>query len=113
MTERTGSAVSESLISLIRRMLQSDKSASSEGVAIYTSFGIVRGRITRASVPLDGDRVASADLLHSHSPDLLEVEDATVEHYANHLAAARYDRLFINVTDIRSFALADFTLPVY
>ena len=112
MTDRTGSAVSESLISLIRRMLQSDKSASSEGVAIYTSFGIVRGRITRASVPSGGNDVAP-DLLHPHSPDLLEVEDATVEHYANHLAAAKYDRLFINVTDIRSFALADFTSSVY
>src|SRR5262249_3934278 len=107
------STVSESLINLIRRMLQSDKTAYSEGVAIYTSFGVVRGRITRASVPSDGNDNAPADLLHPHSPDLLEIEDVTVEHYANHLAAARYDRLFISVSDIRSFALADFSSAVY
>ncbi|HZS46712.1 MAG TPA: hypothetical protein VFC63_16685 [Blastocatellia bacterium] len=111
--ERASTGVSGSLISLIKRMLESDKSASSEGVAIYTSFGIVRGRITRASVPVYDHQDDAADLLHPHSPDLLEIEDAIVEHYANHLAAARYDRLFINVSDIRSFAVVDFNSTSY
>jgi hypothetical protein len=99
--------IGESLLGLIGRMLKSDKSLLSEGVVIYTSYGICRGRISRSNLPADGANAVSSDLLHLRSPVLLEVEDATVEHYANHLAAGRYERLFVNVNDICSFALTD------
>jgi len=95
----------ESLLGLIGRLLKSDKSLLSEGVVIYSSFGIIRGRISRSNLPSESTDGASSDLLHLHSPVLLEVEEATVEHYANHLAAGRYERLFVNVNDICSFAL--------
>jgi len=107
MAEVVASSIGESLLGLIGRMLKSDKSLLSEGVAIYTSYGIVRGRISRSNLPSERMDGASSDLLHLHSPILLEVEDAVVEHYANHLAAARYDRLFLTVSDICSFALTD------
>ena len=107
MAELVADTIGESLLGLIGRMLKSDKSLLSEGVAIYTSYAIDRGRISRSNLPTDGVDSTSSDLLHLRSPVLLEVEDATVEHYANHLAAARYERLFVNVNDICSFALTD------
>jgi hypothetical protein len=107
MAELIADSIGESLLGLIGRMLKSDASLLSEGVAIYTSYGIVRGRISRSNLLPEGTDGGSSDLLHLHSPVLLEVEDATVEHYANHLAAARYERLFVNVNDICSFALTD------
>src|SRR5258708_6461359 len=111
MPEQIADSIGESLLGLIGRMLKSDKSLLSEGVAIYTSYGIVRGRISRLNTASDGIGVGSTDLLHLHSPVLLEVEDVTVEHYANHLAGARYDRLFVSVSDICSFALTGVNLP--
>ena len=72
MSEQTLSTVGESILGLIQRMLQSDKSVVSEGVTIYTSFGIVRGRITRSSLPLPGEMDLPPDLLHPHTPTCLK-----------------------------------------
>ena len=105
MSNSVVNSMGESLLGLIGRLLKSDKSLLSEGVVIYSSFGIIRGRISRSNLPSESTDGASSDLLHLHSPVLLEVEEATVEHYANHLAAGRYERLFVNVNDICSFAL--------
>ena len=113
MIDQQPPSIGESLIRLVRQSLQSDRSALAEGVEIYTSFGVVRGRISRAMIQGEAKTPSSADSLHLHTPHVIEVEEVTVEHYANHLAAAHYDRLFISTADVRSFALVQFNSAAY
>lgn len=105
MAQSLGKSVADTLISLVRQTMQSDKSVLAESLTVYTSFGVVRGRISRTMLQAESKGELAADALHIKTPEIIEVEDVMVEHYANHLAAAHYDRLFISTVDIRGFAL--------
>jgi hypothetical protein len=37
-------------------------------------------------------------------PDILELEDVTIEHYSNHLPTATFDRLFVRLAEVQGFA---------
>jgi hypothetical protein len=37
--------------------------------------------------------------------EVIELNDVTVEHYSNHLANATFDRLYVRLSDVLSFAL--------
>jgi hypothetical protein len=36
---------------------------------------------------------------------VLELSEASVEHYSNHLPTGAYDRLFVRVADVQGFAI--------
>jgi hypothetical protein len=40
-------------------------------------------------------------------PEVVEVHDAAVEHYSNHLPTATFNRLHVRVDDVRGFAVLD------
>lgn len=64
-------------------------------IVCYTSFGIVRGLLTRRA----SDGAGSDDWA------LIALNDAVVEHYSNHIPTEKYPQLFIKSADIRGFAL--------
>lgn len=102
----------EELLRVLHDAMEQDESQRTWAVTVYTSFGILRGHIRRATVEGDGMPVhspQSADpvLLRAWSPAVIELEDAEVEHFYNHLSTASYRTLFVSVSDIRGFAFAD------
>jgi hypothetical protein len=39
------------------------------------------------------------------TPDAIELNDVSVEHYSNHLPTAAFDRLYVRLSDIQGFAM--------
>jgi hypothetical protein len=98
MNEVNLTAPADALIHLLKSSLIADGAQSSPQVVLYTSFGVVRGRISHAfAQSLRGEE--------SSSRQVIELNDATVEHYSNHLAAATFSRLYIRLKDAHGFAL--------
>lgn len=86
------------LASLLRNALSYDKSPASRHIVLYASFGVVKGRTTLAFAGSTG--AAPED----SASQILELVDATVEHYSSHLPTASFDRLYVRFSDIRAFA---------
>lgn len=88
-------------------MLKSSLSASGEQafghLVLYTSFGVVRGRI---GLTFAQGLISDGAGTESDAPlEVIEINDVTVEHYSNHLANANFDRLYVRLSDVLSFAL--------
>jgi hypothetical protein len=67
---------------------------------LYLPFGIVRGQILAA------DPAAAAAAL-SGTQGMVEIRQANVEHYSNHLPTGRYSSLFVNLQQISGFSITD------
>jgi hypothetical protein len=65
---------------------------------LYSPFGIVRGEIT-------GKSVEAATQAPGEASGYLELRQAVVEHYSNHLPTGNYARLFINLRDVSGFVI--------
>jgi hypothetical protein len=77
--------------------------AEEEGaVVLYVSFGVVKGRLAPSLIREPSGR--NGDVLSS-TRSIIEITDATVEHYHSHLPTASFGRLFIRTGDIHGFAL--------
>ena len=89
----------DALIALLRSSLSASGEQAFGHLVLYTSFGVVRGRIglTFAQDLISNDNAGA--------PEAVEVNDVTVEHYSNHLANATFDRLYVRLSDVLSFAL--------
>lgn len=73
----------------------------------YLPFGIVRGQIV---APEASPEAADADNTNTSSPEdslMIELRDAVVEHYSNHLPTGRYPRLHLRLSDISGCVLLD------
>jgi hypothetical protein len=98
----TGNA-GDMLIRLLRASLTPDGAPSFNQLVLYTSFGVVRGRIGYGF---------SQELMNAAQPGprlsetLVELNAVTVEHFSNHLANAVFDRLYVRLDDVRGFAFA-------
>ena len=79
----------------LEEMLGSVAANDMVGLLCYTSFGVVRGSYTPATTPAASSNVGR----------MIELRDAVVEHYSNHLPTGRYDQLFLSLTDIAGCAL--------
>jgi hypothetical protein len=98
MNEINLTAPADALIHLLRASLIADGAHSFPQIVIYTSFGVVRGRISHTfAQTLRGEQDSSREVI--------ELNDATVEHYSNHLAAASFSRLYVRLKDAHGFAL--------
>jgi hypothetical protein len=103
MNESKPGAPVDALIVLLRSSLTASGEQAFGQLVLYTSFGVVRGRIglTFAQGLIHRDEGAE-----SGAPqEVIEINDVTVEHYSNHLANANFDRLYVRLTDVLSFAL--------
>jgi hypothetical protein len=93
----------DALIALLKSSLSIDGSQPFGHLVLYTSFGVVRGRIglTFAQALIAKD--SEGETLAYH--EVIELNDVTVEHYSNHLANANFDRLYVRLSDVLGFAL--------
>lgn len=67
---------------------------------LYLPFGIVRGQLA-ANDP------AGAAALLGRGQGLVEIEQAVVEHYSNHLPTGNYSSLFVNLQQISGFSIIE------
>ena len=95
----------EPLIVLIKNSLSGNGNPPFGQLVLYTSFGVVKGRPGFAFVQglLNQSEPASAEF--EIPPEVIELSDATVEHYSNHLATASFERLYVRLVDVNGFAI--------
>ncbi|MFN7944626.1 MAG: hypothetical protein U0Z53_04700 [Blastocatellia bacterium] len=67
---------------------------------LYLPFGIVRGQMVA-----DSPEGVIAQL--SGGAGMVEISQAVVEHYSNHLPTGNYDRLFIGVAQLTGFSVIE------
>ena len=102
MYDSTSGKASDILIRLLRASLTPDGAQSFNQLVLYTSFGVVRGRLGYSfSQELMNDEQAGARL----SESLVELNAVTVEHFSNHLANAVFERLYVRLDEVKGFAL--------
>jgi len=65
---------------------------------IYASFGIVRGQF------VSSDPAGVAAIL-GRGEGVIEIREADVEHYSNHLPTGSYQSLFINLQQVSGFVI--------
>jgi hypothetical protein len=102
--ERT-TAQADALISLLKSSLSSDGAQSFGQIVLYTTFGVIRGRIGfNFAQELSGHTDNSGGGIKA-SREIVELDDVSVEHYSNHLPTASFERLYIRLVDVQAFAL--------
>ncbi len=99
--------MSDTLFTAIRSSLDADLTRTFSNLVLYTSYGIVRGKISRAMT--DNITAARDARLENVSrvrieTDVLELDDAEVEHFSSHLPTAQFPKLYVRMDEIRSFA---------
>ena len=105
MSEVKGVRHTDALFAALKGSLAGEGAQAFSHVVLYTSFGVVRGRtgLTFAR-ELAGHQDAEASG-HGSSQEVIEVHEASVEHYSNHLPTATFNRLHVRLGDVRGFAL--------
>jgi hypothetical protein len=101
MNEGKSAAPVDALIARLRAMLSAKGEPAFSHLVLYTSFGVVRGRIGLTF----GQELISTENGSAPAHEVIEINDVTVEHYSNHLANANFDRLYVRLSDVLSFAL--------
>ena len=89
------------LIRLLRASLTSEGTTSLNQLVLYTSFGVVRGRIGYGFGRELLDQEHNGPRL---SESLIELNAVTVEHFSNHLANAAFERLYVRLDEVKGFA---------
>lgn len=97
-------AGADALISHLRSSLAAEGAQAFGHLVLYTSFGVVRGRLGIALAQELTDQ-GGANAAGRGSNEVIELHDVSVEHYSNHLPTATFDRLFVRLVDVRGFAL--------
>lgn len=94
----------DALIALLRSSLSATGEQAFGQLVLYTSFGVVRGRIglTFAQGLISKENMGTESGVQY---EVIEINDVIVEHYSNHLANANFDRLYVRLSDVLSFAL--------
>jgi hypothetical protein len=104
MNESKIAAPADALIALLTSSLNASGAQAFGQLVVYTSFGVVRGRIGLAfSQGLIGKDSSVNQAISSDA--VIEINDVSVEHYSNHLASANFDRLYVRLSDVLGFAL--------
>jgi hypothetical protein len=94
-------AAADALIRLLRTAMAPDGTQSFNQLVLYTSFGVLRGRIGHSFA----QEIANPD--HSGaqlSGDLIELNAVTIEHFSNHLANATFERFYVRLNDVKGFS---------
>ena len=100
--------MSDALFTAIRTSLDLDVARTYSNLVLYSSFGIVRGKVSRQMT--DRLNITNNDMLENTTSrvridaDVLELDDCEVEHYSNHLPTAHFNKLYVRIEDIQGFA---------
>jgi thiamine monophosphate kinase len=105
INEEKTTAQGDALITLLKSSLSTDGAQSFGHIVLYTTFGVIRGRIGfNFAQELSGHTdVTGGSIKSLHQ--IVELDDVSVEHYSNHLPTASFERLYIRLVDIQAFAL--------
>ena len=96
----------DGLLAVLKAHLTADNTQAFSYLVLYTSFGVVRGRTGMSFLRTPGSQTSS-ETDRPDPPEVVEVHDAAVEHYSNHLPTATFTRLHVRIDDIRGFAIVD------
>ena len=107
MNEGKTARSSDALIDLIKSALTADGAQSFGHLVLYTSFGVVRGRIglTFAQALIGQENGVNSET--GAAQEVIELNDASVEHYSNHLPTASFDRLYVRLSNVHGFAMVN------
>ncbi|MBX7222679.1 MAG: hypothetical protein K1Y36_22215 [Blastocatellia bacterium] len=99
--------MSDTLFTAIRSSLDADLTRTFTNLVVYTPYGIVRGKVSRTMT--DSISRAHDAKLENVSrvrieTDILELDDAEVEHFSSHLPTANFPKLYVKMDEILSFA---------
>jgi hypothetical protein len=95
----------DALFAALKNSLAGNGTQAFSHIVLYTSFGVVRGRTGLSFArELAEQQEAEATGLGS-TQEVLELHEASVEHYSNHLPTATFSRLHVRLVDVRGFAL--------
>ncbi len=89
------------LIRLLRTSLAPDGAQAFNQLVLYTTFGVVRGRIGYGFAQELKNQEQTGPRL---SDSLIELNAVTVEHFSNHLANAAFDRFYVRLDEVKGFA---------
>ncbi|MFL6215091.1 MAG: hypothetical protein ACJ74J_14500 [Blastocatellia bacterium] len=102
MDDSTLGSASDVLIRLLRASLTPDGTQSFNQLVLYTSFGVVRGRL---GYGFSQELLKMEQTGQRLSETLVELNAVTVEHFSNHLANAAFERLYVRLDEVKGFAL--------
>ena len=105
MNEGKTAAPADALLSLLKSSLTASGSQAFGHLVIYTSFGVVRGRIGLGFAQGLSNKEPEMTVSSASHHDVIELNDVTIEHYSNHLPTASFDRLYIRLADVQGYAL--------
>jgi len=105
MNEGKTAGSSDALIDLLKSSLTAEGAHSFGHLVLYTSFGVVRGRIGFAFAQALIGQENGAKTETGAAQEVIELNDASVEHYSNHLPTASFDRLYVRLSDVHGFAM--------
>jgi hypothetical protein len=101
--------LSDTLFTTIRTSVETDPGGDRQ-IVLYTSFGVVKGRVSAATFGA-ANRTRDPRLENSSrvtiDPDVIELDNVTVEHYSNHLPSGNFERLFVRLNDVRGFSMTN------
>lgn len=104
MNESKIMSPADALITLLRSTLSASGAQAFGHLVLYTSFGVVRGRTGLAFAQEMVSR-ENGEADEGSAPEVIALNEVTVEHYSNHLASASFDRLYVKLSDVQGFAL--------
>ena len=107
MNQTSTARQADALIDLLKSSLTADGAQAFGHLVLYTSFGVVRGRIglTFAQLLIGTEDGLNPDA--AAAQEVIELNDATVEHYSNHLPTASFNRMYVRLANIHGFAMVD------
>ena len=105
MNDSKSGTSANALMSLIRSSLTAEGGQTFGQIVLYTSFGVVRGRLglsfTQELLGQDNGGTQGTGPAY----EVIELNDVTVEHYSNHLPTASFNRFYVRLADAQGFAL--------
>jgi len=96
----------DTVVDQLRSLLRGEGVSRAGEIVLYTSFGVVRGRLAPSFVrqltdqPPDGPLSAREPA----KPQMVEIYDATVEHYSSHLPTGSFSSLYVRLADVSGIA---------
>ncbi|HMZ80685.1 MAG TPA: hypothetical protein PLL06_13360 [Acidobacteriota bacterium] len=98
------SPMCEALFKAIRLSLESDRTKMYTNLVLYTSFGVVHGRVKRDdNIGTNDSRIENMIKTRAEN-DVLELENVEIEHLSSHLATKHYTKFYLRTEDINGFA---------
>src|ERR1700742_5220074 len=99
MDQQNFAPAAHSIIRLLKSALTTDGAQAFGHLVLYTSFGVLKGRIGYGFAQELINPQTSAPVFET-----IELNDVIIEHYSNPLPSATFDRLYVRLADVQGVA---------